>query len=242
MTKFTGATIILGAVDETDTLRETIEYVVSHCDKHDLAEFVISCSQRITPESQRVVDYVTSADYGVPVRTIKQQLRGIETIREVMAVAQGSHCILLSSDMASDLDYVFQMIEGVKKEPDVIFKASRWLKGCKFHGYNKARLVMNYLGQIFLRVLFCKNLTDMTTPLQIAPTALYNSIRWEYDGFPFLLEMVLKPIRLGYKVKEIPTNCYARTQGKSNNSFRQTAAYLPTAFKIRFMKKSKILK
>ena len=71
---------------------------------------------------------------------------------------------------------------------------------------------------------------------------LYKSIEWENEGFPIFIEMVLKPLRLGYKFTEVPTNCYPRRQGESKNSFLQTAMYLKTALHIRFMKKKDILK
>jgi len=74
------------------------------------------------------------------------------------------------------------------------------------------------------------------------PTEIYRSIKWESEGFPILLELVLKPLRIGCEFIEIPTNCYGRTQGKSSNSFRQTAKYFSTAIHIRFMKKENILK
>ena len=85
-------------------------------------------------------------------------------------------------------------------------------------------------------------MTDFTIPFQIVPTELYQAINWENEGFPILIEAVLKPVRLGYDFVEIPTNCYSRKQGKSSNSFKQTAKYLPVALHIRFMKKKDILK
>ena len=143
--------------------------------------------------------------------------------------------------MALDLDTVPLLIELAKKEPDVIHSVSRWKKGCKFYGYGKVKRVINFCAQKFLAVLYMRNLTDFTIPVQIAPAELYQSIKFEETRFPFLLEMVLKPIRLGYQFTETPTNCYSRKEGKSSNSFMQTAAYLRVALHIRFMKKEDIL-
>ena len=122
----------------------------------------------------------------------------------------------------------------------MIATTSRWLTR-DFEGYGKTRLVLNYLAQVFLRVLYGSKQTDLTNPVQIVPTKLYQSIRWEETRFAILLEMVLKPVRLGYKFREIPVECRNRNEGKSSNSFLQTAEYLKTALRIRFMKKSDIL-
>ena len=135
-----------------------------------------------------------------------------------------------------------KMIEAAKQDGERIASASRWMKGCSFYHYGRIKKALNFAAQIFLRVLFRSKITDFTNPVQIAPTELYQAIAFENEGFPILIEMVLKPLRLGYRFTEIPTNCYERKQGKSNNSFRQTAAYFTTALHIRFMKKEDILK
>ena len=242
MSKFSSVTIMLGAVTETDSLRKTVETVISLCNSSDIAEIIISYPDRITPECKAVVDELANADYPVRMNVFPQIKPFMAGISGMMDAATGSHCILLASDMAFDLDFVPKMIELVKKEPDTIFSSSRWLPGCEMHDYGKLRKVLNFCAQKFLMVLYGVKLTDFTNPCQIAPTELYQSIEWEEIGFPFLLEMVLKPVRLGYKFVEVPTNCYPRTEGKSSNNFFQTASYLKTALHIRFMRKESILK
>lgn len=242
MANFRNATIMMGAVDETDSLRETVLTVLKLCDHKDLREIIIGYSQRVTPESKAVVDELAALDTDVPIVTFMQKRKGISGLVDMIDVARGSHCILLSSDLAHDLESVPKMIEGAKKDGDTIVSSSRWLKGCKFYGYNKSKLFINRLARVFLSVLFTSKMMDFTNPCQIVPTELYQSIEWENEGFPILIEMVLKPLRLGYKFTEVPTNCYPRKQGKSKNSFKQTAMYLTTALHIRFMKKKDILK
>ncbi len=242
MANFKNVTLMTGAVDETDSLRETVHTLLKVCDHKDLCEIIISYSPRITAECKAVVDELTEMETDVPIITFQQNRKGLAAIVDMVEIARGSHCILLDSDMALDLECVAKMIEGAKKDGDTIYSSSRWLKGCNFYGYSKSKHFLNFLAQIFLRILFGKKMTDFTNPFQIVPAELYQSINWENEGFPILIEAVLKPARLGYNFVEIPTNCYSRKQGKSNNSFRQTAKYLPTALHIRFMKKKDILK
>ena len=51
MAEFKNVTFMLGAVDETDSLRETVHTVIRLCDKNDIAEIIIGYSQHITPDS-----------------------------------------------------------------------------------------------------------------------------------------------------------------------------------------------
>ena len=241
MSGFTGVIIMLGAVSETDSLRETVKTVLELCDHKDLTEIIIGYPDRITAESLAVVNELSQMQSDVPMVTFRQIRPFMSGINDMIDVARGSHCMLLASDMALDLSVIPDMIEKTKAAPDVIHSVSRWKKGCKFYGYGKVKRVINFCAQKFLAVLYMKNLTDFTIPVQIAPAELYKSIKFEEEGFPFLLEMVLKPVRLGYRFTETPTNCYSRKEGKSSNSFMQTADYLRIALHIRFMKKKDIL-
>ena len=241
MSEFKGVSFMLGAVSETDSLRETVKTVLGICDHNDITEIIIGYPDRITQESLAVVNDLSNMKSNIPIVTFRQTRPFMSGINDMIDVARGSHCMLLASDMALDLSVIPEMIEKTKKSPDIIHSVSRWKKGCKFYGYGKVKRIINFCAQKFLAVLYMKNLTDFTIPVQIAPAELYKSIKFEETRFPFLLEMVLKPIRLGYKFTETPTNCYSRKEGKSSNSFMQTADYLRVALHIRFMKKEDIL-
>lgn len=241
MTEFKNLSIMLGAISETETLKQTVQTLLEICNTEDLKEILICYSDRSTKETLSVINQIKSAETQVPIVAIKQKRPFMSGINDMIDVLQGSHCLLLASDMALDLEVVPNLIELAKENPDTIHSVSRWKKGCKFYGYGKIRKFINFCAQKFIAVLYMKNLTDFTIPVQIAPAKLYKSIRFEEIGFPFLLEMVLKPIRLGYNFTETPTNCYSRKEGKSSNSFMQTAAYLRVALHVRFMKKADIV-
>lgn len=163
-------------------------------------------------------------------------------IRDGFDVAESSHIMLLPSDLAISLECIPEMIRRVKEKPDVISKTSRWLKKGSFHEYNGVRKIINKLSQSFLRVLYSADLTDFTSPVQTAPTEAYMKSDWQELNFPFLLEMVLVPLRRGYEFEEFAVECYGRQQGESKNSVKQTALYLKTALRIRFTKKSRLTK
>lgn len=242
MAEFRNATIMMGAVDETDSLRETVLSILNLCEHKDICEIVICYSPYVTPESKAVVDELEKLETDVPIVVFMQKRKKLGSIVDVIERAKGSHCILVASDMALDLSCVADMIEKAKEDGDRIVSSSRWMRGCQFIEYGTLKKILNFCAQQFLKILFGAKMTDFTNPCQIAPTELYQAIEWENEGFPILIEMVLKPLRLGYKFIEVPTNCYPRKQGKSKNSRKQTAMYLNTALHIRFMKKGDMLK
>lgn len=240
---FEKATVLIPATDETYTLEKTIRTIADTCNKDDIEEFLIIICDRTTEKCRNTISSFDSSCNGIAVRTEKQDLPGLGgALIYGMHNAAGSHIITMPADGGIDLDAPARMIELAKKNPSSIITTSRWLKDCRFEGYNKTRLFFNYLAQIFLRILFRQKMTDMTNPSQTAPKKIYDNIIWDSTDYNLMLEMVLKPIRMGVKFIEIPTNCHERTEGQSGNSFMKTFAYLGTALKIRFTPKRKFLK
>lgn len=242
MSVFTKVTIVIGTVTETTALRKTVETIEKICSPQDVKEIIIVYPpMNVAPECKTVIDEIVAHKFEIPIYTYLQKKPFFADMNDVIKIVKGSHIIFCPSDFAFNLECIPEMIKSAAKNPDVICSTSRFLKGCSFYGYNKVRLFFNRLGQLYLRILFNTRLTDLTNAFQIVSKELFEMINFEETGFPIFLEMVLKPLRLGWKFVEIPTNCYSRTEGKSRNSFKQTAMYLKTSLHIRFMKKENIL-
>ncbi len=139
-------------------------------------------------------------------------------MREAFELSNGSHTIMMSTDLETDPNVVSKFICLAKKNPASIITASRWLKGGNFEGYNLIKLLANYLFQKIFALFYCSNLTDLTYAYRIFPTPLIHAIKWEELKHPFFLETIIKPIKLGVKVIEIPTVWRCRTEGESQNS------------------------
>ncbi len=242
MNEFKGVSIVTGAVTETSSLQGTVDFILGNCNVSDIAQIIIGYPDRATPECLETIKSIEANVKEVEVITFLQKRKSLGFLTEAFDKATGSHVITVDSDMALDLSLIPVMIENAKKDPETIFSASRWLGGNKFYGYNKFKKVLNICAQKFLSVLYSSDLTDFTIPYQIIPTDILQAIEFEETGFPIFLEMVLKPLRLGYKFKELPTDCHSRTEGKSSNSFAQIPQYLRTALHVRFMPKENILK
>ena len=113
-------------------------------------ESVIAPSpDRITPECLEVVNEIAAMECDVPIRVFEQKYPFMAFVKDLIEAAEGSHCILVPSDMALDLGMLPHMIEGAKKEPDTIFSASRWLKDCKFYDYGIVKKIINFFRFFF---------------------------------------------------------------------------------------------
>jgi hypothetical protein len=91
-----------------------------------------------------------------------------------------------------------------KANPDAVINASRWAGG-GFEGYSKVKLLANWVFQKIFAVLYGVALTDMTFGYRILPTYLTKTMNWEESRHPFVLETIVKALRLGVRAVEVPT-------------------------------------
>lgn len=235
------ATILLPVMDETESLRTTVETIEEQC-RSDVAEYIFCVCDRTTSDSIAICQsYVT--------RDPKRFLLHYQTLpfvggalREAFDLARGSHVVMMASDLETDPATVKELIAEAKKTPEAIVTTSRWIEGGGFDGYNKVKLISNYVFQKIFSVLYGVKLTDMTYGFRIFPTELVKSIRWEELRHPFFFETLIKPLRLGIHVREIATPWKARVEGESQNTFLRNFAYFAPGFKTRFSPREKILK
>lgn len=239
---FRNVTIILPVINETYSLEQTVETIAATCDEADICEYLMVVCQRTIPDSLCVCKNLRER-LGEKSRIHVQQLPFIGgAMREAFDLASGSHAIMMSTDLETDPALVKEFIRLAKEHPNDIITASRWIKGGGFKGYNTVKLAANYLFQKIFSLLYRTSLTDLTYAYRIFPTPLLKAIAWEELKHPFFLETVIKPLRLGIKVHEIPTVWKTRTEGESQNSFLNNFLYFGIAFRVWFSSRQKILR
>ena len=245
MGQFESVTVLLPTLNETFSVIKTVEIVLEECDHKDICEFVAIVCDRTHKESLEALETCRSMaeEAGIPLSVIYQTKPFAGgAVQAGFEAAKGSHVIMMSTDLETDPHNKKDFIASAKQYPDDLTTASRWLNKGSFEGYNKVKYVLNFLFQKIFSVFYGVKLTDMTFGYRIFTTKLVNSINWEELKHPFFLETLLKPVKLGVKVHEIPTEWVARLEGESQNSFWATFKYLRIAFKVKFEKRSKILK
>lgn len=230
--RFDAVSVILPVIGETQSLRQTVATIVE-CSRADLREFIIVVCKKTTPQSLATIEGL-SAELGPLVRVHWQTLPFLGgAMREAFDLATGSHTVMMASDLETDPACVPQLIALAKQHPDAIVTASRW-RGGGFIGYSRVKLVANWAFQKMFSALYQVPLSDMTYGFRIFPTRLIQAIRWDELRHPFLFETMVKPLRLGVRVFEIPAVWRARPDGESQNTFLRNFEYLRTGMRCRF--------
>ncbi len=234
------ASIILPVINETFSLRQTVDIIETE-NSADIAEYIIVICQKTTPQSLAVISELEQK-YKNKVTVLKQTLPFLGgAVRDAFNICRGSHIVMMASDLETDPHLVREFIQLAGAHPGTIVTATRWKTKGGFAGYNLLKLAFNWVFQRTFSILYHTRLSDMTYGFRIFPAGLVRSIQWEELRHPFLFETVIKPLRLGTKVIEIPTKWEARKEGESQNSFFRNFIYFRTGIKTLFYTKEKIL-
>ncbi|MDR1330439.1 MAG: glycosyltransferase family 2 protein [Oscillospiraceae bacterium] len=245
MNAFTSVSILLPTLNETHLFTQTADIILDECDLADIKELVVIVCERTAPASLLAIETAKSKceARGLAMNIIWQTLPFAGgAVRDGMDFAGGSHTLLCSADMETDPHLIPEFIRMARQFPQDMITASRWRDGGSFEGYSPVKKFCNRIFQKFFSILYNTRLTDMTFGYRCAPTKLFQSIAWEELKHPFFLETVLKPLRLGVRVYEIPAKWKARDEGESQNSFWETFKYFGIAFRARFEPRSRLLR
>ena len=236
--------ILIPAMDETYSLSRTVDVIAGTCQHQDIAEIMIIIAPDKTSQDtiKTAEELITKYSGQIKIFIHEQKLPFLGgAIRDGINIASGSHFVMMSADLETDPELVSQFIELSKQYPDRIITATRWRRGGSFKGYNKVKLICNYIFEKAIAWFYFSSLSDMTFGYRLFPTELMRRIKWEELKHPFLLETALKPLRLGVKFMEVPAKWEARTEGVSQNSFFSTFKYFRPAWHNRFLKPEDIL-
>jgi glycosyltransferase involved in cell wall biosynthesis len=239
--RFDSASVILPVLNETASLAETVDAVLRVAEDRVRELLVVVCG-KTTPQAMAVVKRLRKERHDLVV-VIDQRLPFLGgAYRSAFDVARGSHVIMMASDLETDPGDVKTLIDEAEKLPWGIVTASRWRSGGSFHGYSPVKLGCNWVFQRSFSLLYGTKLTDMTFGFRILPTKLARAIHWEELRHPFNLESIVKPLRLGVPVVEIPSAWRRRMEGEASNPFFRNFAYFRVGLKTRFARKNRLLK
>lgn len=230
--------VILPVMDETISLRKTAEIVLAENDR-DIYEILIIGCGLTTPEARGVAEELERADRRTRLLFQERPFLG-GAMRDGFEWARGSHILMMASDLETDPAVVKDLIAKAKEGYDIV-TATRWNASGGFKGYSSSKFLLNWMFQKTFRLVYGTQLSDLTYGFRIFRADLLKKINWEELRHPFLLETILKPLRLGAKATEIPCSWHARIEGESHNKFWQNFLYFRIALKTRFRRREALL-
>ena len=232
--------VVLPVIDETASLEDTVETLLLE-NSGDIAEILIIACAKTTASALRVSHELINKHPGLIQLRLQQRPFLGGAMRDAFEWASGSHILMMASDLETLPGTAKELIAVARQGYDIV-TATRWTRGGSIQGYGPAKYVLNWIFQEFFRILYRTALSDLTFGYRIFKAELVKKICWEEFRHSFLFETIVKPLRLGATVAEVPTTWNPRPEGESHNSFFQNFVYFRIGFKTRFMDKSALLR
>ena len=232
--------VILPVVDETESLKKTIDVVLDE-NAECIHQVLLIVCRMTTPVALAVCqDLCDAMPDLIEMRFQERPFLG-GAMQDAFDWATGSHVLMMASDLETEPRTVKYMIAAAHDGWDIV-TASRWIGNGAFEGYSPLKYALNWMFQRFFAILYGTSLSDLTYGFRIFKSQWVKKIRWEETRHPLLLETVLKPLRLGARITEVPTVWRARSEGASHNSFWRTFVYFRIAVRVRLCAKRNLLK
>ncbi len=208
--------VIVTAVDETWSLRETVDTLLSE-NADAIAEIVIGIAPRTTAECRAVIASLEAA-YPDRVRHHEQtRLPGAGGAnRECIPLMRSSWLLIMAADLETHPGTAAAMIARAGLGDVDIVATSRWLGGGRFGDYSRIKRVCNWLFQRFFSALYGVRLTDMTFGFRLYRASELRRYRWRETGHAFFFETLVKPLRCGARIAEIETHWRGRREGRTH--------------------------
>jgi glycosyltransferase involved in cell wall biosynthesis len=235
-----GISVLLPVISETSSLKMTVE-MLEEDSAGDIVEYLFLTAPRTLAASKRICQWFIES---TPKRFSlhEQTLPGLGgAIREGFKLVRGTYVLVMASDLETNSRVVPLMIRAVRQGRWDLVSASRWAPAGGLVGYPLVKYVCNWVFQRIFASLYGVDLTDMTYGFRLMRTEMVHQIRWEERFHPFLFETLVKPLRLGYRVTEVPAMWQPRVEGRSSGSLWWSLRYVWMGLKVRFAARSSLL-
>ena len=220
--------IILPFIDEFNSLKKTIEIINSRIKTKK--EFLIIVSRKKT--SKEIIKKISNIKKNKYIKIYyqKEPLVG-GAIKTGIFYSKNTHIVIMASDLETNPNDLAKMVKLSKKNTDYIICANRWHNKGGIKNYGITKKIFNYLFQNIVSFFFKSDLKDFTFAYRLYPAKILKNYKYFENNHSFALEMILKPMRFGYKTINVPTVWKPRVEGSSHNSILYYYDYLKVLLK-----------
>lgn len=134
-------------------------------------------------------------------------------IRDGLAAMRGDCCAIVMGDGSDDAADVVQYYRKLLEGYDCVY-GSRFIRGGRVKDYPLVKLLVNRLGNTFMRLLFWTRHNDLSNAFKAYRTEVIRAIEpLQASHFNITVELSLKALVRGYRIATVPIAWYGRTAG-----------------------------
>ena len=228
--------IIITVYSETFSVEQTIERLIKK-DRGYILEIILLVHPNSSKESKLICQRLVE-QYKIVKIQYQEKIPGVGwAIREGMMIAKGKYLALMSADLETEPEAIDRMMLKIQETNCDLVIGNRWLKGGGFKNYEKKKLVLNWIFQKLFGLIYSTKIGDLTYGFKIIKKELADNIQWTGELHEIYIETTVRPLKLKYKIEQIPTIWIGRKEGISKNTFFKNFRYISVAFNVLFEQK-----
>jgi len=248
-----GAKISRASVDEpmkaivvipTYNERENLRRLADGIRRQNLPLDILFVDDNSPDGTGRVADELAASDPRIKVlHRPKKQGLGRAYLDGFRWVLENGYDVILQmdADLSHDPNTLPDFLEKIK-DYDAVF-GSRYYKGVRVYNWSFKRLLLSKLSNEFIRLMLGIESTDTTTAFKCFRREALEAIPWwKLRGRQnaFLIDLVYKVIKSGFKTTEIPFQFNERETGESKMEFRVALESLLMVARLMFTNKRRL--
>lgn len=140
-------------------------------------------------------------------------------LRDGLSAAKGEYILMIDSDFHNIIPEIRDLFDAVAEGIEMAI-GSRFSRESVLINYPPAKIVVNRTFHILANLLLRKHFRDISNNMKLCSKEIVGKLKIESDGFAANVETGLKPILLGYKIKEVPISWVNRSINMGQSSFK----------------------
>jgi glycosyltransferase involved in cell wall biosynthesis len=212
MQKSVALSVVLPAFNEEENIEKTVTQTISYLEKNIKEYEIIVVNDGSTDRTGEIVKEIAAANNKVSLFNHPKNQGYGAALRGGFEMASLDYIFLMDSDGQFDIGELDRFFPFLDHSTAVI-------------GYREKRAdsfireVNTWLYHIFTRLVLGLRLRDIDCAFKIFPRAAYEKIRpIKSGGALFSAELLIKLIRNGIRIKEIPVSHYPRLFGQQTGA------------------------
>ena len=220
--------IILPILNEINSLKKTIKILEKIKVKK---EYLIIFSSKLT--NLKVIKEISK------LKLKNKNLKYFPQIRPFVGgaidlgikLSRNKYIAIMASDLETNPYELKNMINISQNNPNVIISADRWISQKGFSDYGFIKFFANFFFQKLLKIFFKHKILDFTFAYRLYPKKALKGYKIKELRHGFALEILLIPIKKGFKVITLPAKWKKRVEGSSSITIQSYLSYLKVLFK-----------
>jgi len=220
--------IILPILNEINSLKKTLKIL----DKINVRkEYLIIYSNKLTDAKVKKEIIKLKTKYK-NIHSKPQQRSFVGGAIDLgIKLAKKNYIVIMASDLETNPYELKNMIKVSKKNPKYIISADRWIGQKGFSNYGMIKFLANFFFQKIIRIFFRYEILDFTFAYRLYPKKALKGYKIKELRHGFALEILLNPIRKGFKVITLPAKWKKRIEGSSSITINSYFSYLRVLFR-----------